>query len=92
MFSHILGKFRHLPVVENGEVIAMLDIAKCLYVPVHAAAAGSAGAGSAGSVSRGYCSTFNRFQPEQCFSLTQPATTVFWLLFSDKRTGHMNII
>ncbi|KAK8560156.1 hypothetical protein V6N13_061252 [Hibiscus sabdariffa] len=25
------GKFRHLPVVENGEVIAMLDIAKCLY-------------------------------------------------------------
>eukprot|EP00267_Zea_mays_P054472 XP_020407711.1 CBS domain-containing protein CBSCBSPB3 [Zea mays] len=27
----IQGKFRHLPVVENGEVIAMLDIAKCLY-------------------------------------------------------------
>lgn len=27
----VLGKFRHLPVVENGEVIAMLDIAKCLY-------------------------------------------------------------
>ena len=26
-----LGKFRHLPVVENGEVIAMLDIARCLY-------------------------------------------------------------
>jgi len=26
-----VGKFRHLPVVENGEVIAMLDIAKCLY-------------------------------------------------------------
>lgn len=25
------GKFRHLPVVENGEVIALLDIAKCLY-------------------------------------------------------------
>ncbi|KAM7256012.1 hypothetical protein ACFE04_011753 [Oxalis oulophora] len=25
------GKFRHLPVVENGEVIAMLDITKCLY-------------------------------------------------------------
>jgi hypothetical protein len=31
MFFHILGKFRHLPVVENGEVMAMLDIAKCLY-------------------------------------------------------------
>ncbi|CAO2141016.1 unnamed protein product [Urochloa humidicola] len=27
----IQGKFRHLPVVENGEVIAMLDIAKCLF-------------------------------------------------------------
>uniref|UniRef100_A0A2P2MA30 CBS domain-containing protein n=1 Tax=Rhizophora mucronata TaxID=61149 RepID=A0A2P2MA30_RHIMU len=25
------GKFRHLPVVDNGEVIALLDIAKCLY-------------------------------------------------------------
>lgn len=31
MSLYILGKFRHLPVVENGEVIAMLDIAKCLY-------------------------------------------------------------
>jgi hypothetical protein len=31
MFFLIIGKFRHLPVVENGEVIAMLDIAKCLY-------------------------------------------------------------
>ncbi|KAE8665999.1 CBS domain-containing protein CBSCBSPB3 [Hibiscus syriacus] len=29
--SFKLGKFRHLPVVENGEVIAMLDIAKCLF-------------------------------------------------------------
>ncbi|XP_055830371.1 CBS domain-containing protein CBSCBSPB5-like [Solanum dulcamara] len=27
----VLGKFRHLPVVDNGEVIALLDIAKCLY-------------------------------------------------------------
>ncbi|KAK2391238.1 CBS domain-containing protein CBSCBSPB3 [Trifolium repens] len=27
----IQGKFRHLPVVENGEVIAILDITKCLY-------------------------------------------------------------
>lgn len=25
------GKFRHLPVVEHGQVIAMLDIEKCLY-------------------------------------------------------------
>ncbi|KAH0852169.1 hypothetical protein HID58_017544 [Brassica napus] len=27
----VQGKFRHLPVVENGEVIAILDITKCLY-------------------------------------------------------------
>ncbi|CAL0319754.1 unnamed protein product [Lupinus luteus] len=27
----VQGKFRHLPVVENGEVIAVLDIIKCLY-------------------------------------------------------------
>ncbi|KAG2410657.1 hypothetical protein LR48_Vigan01g009700 [Vigna angularis] len=27
----VQGKFRHLPVVENGEVIAILDIARCLY-------------------------------------------------------------
>ncbi|KAF7834112.1 CBS domain-containing protein CBSCBSPB3-like [Senna tora] len=27
----VQGKFRHLPVVENGEVIALLDINKCLY-------------------------------------------------------------
>ncbi len=25
------GKFRHLPVVEHGEVVALLDITKCLY-------------------------------------------------------------
>ncbi|GAQ87513.1 CBS / octicosapeptide/Phox/Bemp1 (PB1) domains-containing protein [Klebsormidium nitens] len=27
----VTGKFRHLPVVENNEVIALLDITKCLY-------------------------------------------------------------
>ncbi|KAJ8539921.1 hypothetical protein K7X08_026310 [Anisodus acutangulus] len=27
----VQGKFRHLPVVENGEVIALLDITKCLF-------------------------------------------------------------
>ncbi|XP_028080977.1 CBS domain-containing protein CBSCBSPB5-like, partial [Camellia sinensis] len=27
----VLGKFRHLPIVESGEVIVLLDIAKCLY-------------------------------------------------------------
>ncbi|CAK9212963.1 unnamed protein product [Sphagnum troendelagicum] len=27
----VQGKFRHLPVVEKGEVVALLDITKCLY-------------------------------------------------------------
>ncbi|MFS7929301.1 putative CBS domain-containing protein [Helianthus anomalus] len=27
----VQGKFRHLPVVENGGVVAILDIAKCLH-------------------------------------------------------------
>ncbi|XP_074316536.1 CBS domain-containing protein CBSCBSPB5-like [Silene latifolia] len=27
----VQGKFRHLPVVDNGQVVALLDIAKCLY-------------------------------------------------------------
>ncbi|KAI3763227.1 hypothetical protein L1987_53680 [Smallanthus sonchifolius] len=27
----VQGKFRHLPVVEHGQVIALLDIEKCLY-------------------------------------------------------------
>lgn len=31
IFFGATGKFRHLPVVENGEVIALLDITKCLY-------------------------------------------------------------
>jgi len=31
MHKMVQGKFRHLPVVENGEVIALLDITKCLY-------------------------------------------------------------
>jgi hypothetical protein len=31
MFLHILGKFRHLSVDGNGDVIAMQDIAKRLY-------------------------------------------------------------
>jgi hypothetical protein len=31
LMSVSTGNFRHLPVVENGEVIALLDIAKCLY-------------------------------------------------------------
>lgn len=25
------GRFRHLPVVDSGEIVAVLDITKCLY-------------------------------------------------------------
>jgi signal-transduction protein with cAMP-binding, CBS, and nucleotidyltransferase domain len=42
----VQGKFRHLPVVEHGEVVALLDITKCLYDAIarmeHAAEKGSA--------------------------------------------------
>ncbi|CAI8609051.1 unnamed protein product [Vicia faba] len=31
IFSIFKAKFGHLPVVENGEVVALLDISKCLY-------------------------------------------------------------
>ncbi len=30
-WAFVAGKFRHLPVVEKGEVVALLDITKCLY-------------------------------------------------------------
>ncbi|KAF8101787.1 hypothetical protein N665_0201s0103 [Sinapis alba] len=50
----VQGKFRHLPVVENGEVIALLDITKCLYDAISrmekAAEQGSALAAAVGGV------------------------------------------
>ncbi|KAJ4795540.1 CBS domain containing protein [Rhynchospora pubera] len=56
------GKFRHLPVVENGEVIAMLDIAKCLYDAISrlekAAEHGSAIAAAVEGVERQWGSNF----------------------------------
>jgi hypothetical protein len=65
MFSHILGKFRHLPVVENGEVIAMLDIAKCLYEAIarleKAAEQGSAIAAAVEGVERQLGGNFSGF-------------------------------
>jgi len=65
MFSHILGKFRHLPVVENGEVIAMLDIAKCLYDAIarleKAAEQGSAIAAAVEGVERQLGGNFSGF-------------------------------
>ncbi|OAY64719.1 CBS domain-containing protein CBSCBSPB3 [Ananas comosus] len=57
------GKFRHLPVVENGEVVAMLDITKCLYDAISrmekAAEQGSALAAAVEEVERQYGSNFS---------------------------------
>lgn len=56
------GKFRHLPVVENGEVIAILDITKCLYDAISrmekAAEHGSAIAAAVEGVERQWGSNF----------------------------------
>ncbi|KAB1210476.1 CBS domain-containing protein CBSCBSPB3 [Morella rubra] len=57
------GKFRHLPVVENGEVIALLDITKCLYDAISrmekAAQQGSAIAAAVEGVERQWGSDFS---------------------------------
>ncbi|KAG0499708.1 hypothetical protein HPP92_004399 [Vanilla planifolia] len=57
------GKFRHLPVVENGEVVAMLDITKCLYDAISrmekAAEQGSAIAAAVEGVERQFGSNFS---------------------------------
>lgn len=59
----VQGKFRHLPVVENGEVIALLDITKCLYDAISrmekAAEQGSAIAAAVEGVERQYGSAFS---------------------------------
>ena len=58
----LTGKFRHLPVVENGEVIALLDITKCLYDAISrmekAAEQGSAIAAAVEGVERQWGSNF----------------------------------
>ncbi|CAI9108771.1 OLC1v1008455C1 [Oldenlandia corymbosa var. corymbosa] len=58
----VQGKFRHLPVVENGEVIALLDITKCLYDAISrmekAAEQGSAIAAAVEGVERQWGSNF----------------------------------
>ena len=56
---HAAGRFRHLPVIEDGEVVALLDITKCLYDAIarmekamekgHAIAAAMEGMGNAQS-------------------------------------------
>lgn len=52
----VQGKFRHLPVVEGGEVVALLDITKCLYDAIarmeRAAEKGNAIAAAVESVER----------------------------------------
>ncbi|KAL7230920.1 hypothetical protein ACSBR2_009240 [Camellia fascicularis] len=59
----VQGKFRHLPVVENGEVIALLDITKCLYDAISrmekAAEQGSAIAAAVEGVGRQWGSNFS---------------------------------
>ncbi|XP_044469822.1 CBS domain-containing protein CBSCBSPB3 [Mangifera indica] len=59
----IQGKFRHLPVVENGEVIAILDITKCLYDAISrmekAAEQGSAIAAAVEGVERQWGNNFS---------------------------------
>ncbi|XP_073044769.1 CBS domain-containing protein CBSCBSPB3-like [Primulina eburnea] len=59
----VQGKFRHLPVVENGEVIALLDITKCLYDAISrmekAAEQGSAMAAAVEGVERQFRSNFS---------------------------------
>ncbi|KAL5704377.1 CBS domain-containing protein cbscbspb3 [Ranunculus cassubicifolius] len=64
----VQGKFRHLPVVENGEVIALLDITKCLYDAISrmekAAEHGSAIAAAVEGVER---QMGNNFSGQQAF-------------------------
>ncbi|KAG8373669.1 hypothetical protein BUALT_Bualt11G0048500 [Buddleja alternifolia] len=59
----VQGKFRHLPVVENGEVIALLDITKCLFDAISrmekAAEQGSAIAAAVEGVERQFGSNFS---------------------------------
>ncbi|KAF9608407.1 hypothetical protein IFM89_009773 [Coptis chinensis] len=59
----VQGKFRHLPVVENGEVVAILDITKCLYDAISrmekAAEQGSALAAAVEGVERQWGSNFS---------------------------------
>ena len=62
-YSLLTGKFRHLPVVENGEVIALLDITKCLYDAIarmeKAAEQGSAIAAAVEGVERQWGANFS---------------------------------
>ena len=62
-FCLYAGKFRHLPVVENGEIIGLLDVTKCLYDAISrmekAAEQGSAIAAAVEGVERQWGSNFS---------------------------------
>ncbi|GMN33177.1 hypothetical protein TIFTF001_004013 [Ficus carica] len=66
----VQGKFRHLPVVENGEVIALLDITKCLYDAISrmekAAEQGSAIAAAVEGVERQWGNNFSAKKMREC--------------------------
>lgn len=83
MFFHILGKFRHLPVVESGEVIAMLDIAKCLYDAISrlekAAEQGSAIAAAVEGVERQLGGNFSGFLLHICCLLIYTFVQSTWM-------------
>ncbi|MBA0617104.1 hypothetical protein Godav_026578 [Gossypium davidsonii] len=80
----VRGKFRHLPVVENGEVIAMLDITKCLYDAISrmekAAEQGSAIAAAVEGVERQWgsngCIGIVFAVPKADFCPSQPQNTL----------------
>lgn len=82
--SFSIGKFRHLPVVENGEVIALLDITKCLYDAISrmekAAEQGSAIAAAVEGVERQWGSDFSGMLCLLCAS--QGGSCCGWMCFS----------
>ncbi|KAL6503654.1 CBS domain-containing protein cbscbspb3 [Orobanche gracilis] len=73
-------KFRHLPVVENGEVIALLDITKCLYDAISkmqkAAEQGSAIAAAVEGVELQLRSNFSAFM-EHMVATVSPSDPVY---------------
>ncbi|KAJ0241609.1 CBS domain-containing protein CBSCBSPB2 [Hirschfeldia incana] len=79
----VQGRFRHLPVVENGEVIAMLDITKCLYDAIsrmeRAAEQGNAlAAAAAGGGGYGFIETLREgmFKPSLSTIITDSSKVV----------------
>ncbi|KAH8502733.1 hypothetical protein H0E87_014146 [Populus deltoides] len=76
----VQGKFRHLPVVENGEVIALLDITKCLYDAISrmekAAEQGSAIAAAVEGVERQWGNNFTALHTSRV-AVASPSDPVY---------------